>query len=97
MHRVLRPGGRALIIDLRNDASIEDINARVKDMELGAVNSAITRMIFRHFLLKRAYGREEFERMAARSRFGGCQIQLDAIGLEVTLTKQGQAGGSHGP
>ena len=51
-------------------------------------------MIFRHFLLKRAYRREDFERMAAHSRFGGCQIQLDAIGLEVALTKPGQADGS---
>src|SRR5262245_6764354 len=35
MHRVLRPGGKALILDLRSDASPEGINACVTGMHLG--------------------------------------------------------------
>ena len=30
LHRVLKPGGQALIVDLRKDASMDDINAYIK-------------------------------------------------------------------
>src|SRR5262249_26870403 len=48
MHRVLRPGGKALIIDLRPDASSEAINAEVKKMGLGWFNSWLTQLAFKH-------------------------------------------------
>jgi len=38
-------------------------------------------------LLKSAYTREEIERMAAASRFGGCEIASDGIGFELRLIK----------
>ena len=38
MCRVLKPGGRGLIIDLRKDASVESINHEVDGMRLNAVN-----------------------------------------------------------
>jgi len=87
MYRVLRPGGRALIIDLSKAASPADINAGVNSMQLGLVNSAITKLVFKHMLLKRAYRQEDFKRMTHESRFGSCQIRVDGIGLEVWLTK----------
>jgi ubiquinone/menaquinone biosynthesis C-methylase UbiE len=87
MYRVLRPDGRAVIIDLSKDASLTDINATVNSMQLGVVNSALTKFIFKHALLKRAYRREDFKRMAHQSRFGSCEIRVDGIGLEVWLTK----------
>ncbi len=87
MHRVLRPGGRALLLDLRKDAPADAIRAQVKDMGLGWFNSLLTRLIFKHMLLKRAYTREQFGQMAARTPFKACDVRLDGIGLEVTLTK----------
>src|SRR6266496_2042038 len=42
-YRILKPGGTALIVDLRRDASIEDINEEVKKMKLNALNSFLTR------------------------------------------------------
>ena len=57
MHRVLKPGGRALIFDLRKDASMDDINAYIKQSDLGWANSAIYKVTFRHVLLPRAYSR----------------------------------------
>src|SRR5271156_644843 len=53
MHRVLKPGSRALIVDLRSDASTEAINAYVQTMGIGPVNRWITRFTFKHMLLKR--------------------------------------------
>src|SRR5262245_42630777 len=55
MHRVLAPGGKALILDLRPDASPEAIDAHVRGMRLGWLNAMITRWVFRHSLVKRAY------------------------------------------
>lgn len=87
MYRVLKPGGRALIIDLRRDASIESINKVVKDMKLSPVNGLVTKLTFRLMLLKRAYTRPEFEQMAAQTKFGKAEMREDGIGLEVSLKK----------
>jgi ubiquinone/menaquinone biosynthesis C-methylase UbiE len=87
MYRVLKPGGRAVVIDLRRDASLEAINAHVKGMGLGWFNSLLTKWAFKHMLLKRAYSEEEFRQMAAQTPFKGCDIRRDLIGLEVSLAK----------
>ena len=87
MHRVLRPGGEALIIDLRRDTSKEAINQGVNRMQVGAVNAMITKMTFRFMLLKRAYTKMEFEEMISGIGFSEVQIREDLLGLEITLRK----------
>jgi ubiquinone/menaquinone biosynthesis C-methylase UbiE len=87
MRRVLWPGGKALIIDLRRDAPKETIDAYVNKMNIGAVNSVVTKLTFRLMLLKRAYTRDEFERFIAESGFGKSEIQETPIGFEITLLK----------
>jgi ubiquinone/menaquinone biosynthesis C-methylase UbiE len=87
MYRVLKPGGRALIIDLRRNASMQSISQAVQGMHLGAVNAMITRMTFRFVLLKRAYTREEFQQFLAQTKFGPIDIREDLIGLELALTR----------
>lgn len=87
MHRVLKPGGEAWIIDLRGDARPDEIDAHINEMGLGRFDALLTRWTFRHMLIKRAYTAEQFRSMAAASRFGGCAIETSRIGLEVTLRK----------
>ncbi len=87
MYRVLKPGGESIIFDLRGDVRPEEIDAYVKGSGLGRFDAFMTRFIFRHTLIKRAYTSEQFRHMAAASRFGSCTIQGDSIGLEVTLRK----------
>jgi ubiquinone/menaquinone biosynthesis C-methylase UbiE len=87
MHRVLKPGGKAMIFDLRPDASSEAIDAEVKKMGLGWFNSLLTKLVFKHSLVKRAYSQEQFRRMASQSPFKTCEIQEGPIGLAVALTK----------
>jgi ubiquinone/menaquinone biosynthesis C-methylase UbiE len=87
MHRVLKPGGKALILDLRPDASSEAINAEVKSMGLGWFDSLLTRLIFKYGLVKRAYSQEQIRQMAAQTPFQTCEIQEDGIGLAVAFRK----------
>jgi ubiquinone/menaquinone biosynthesis C-methylase UbiE len=87
MHRVLTPGGRALIVDLRKDASMDDINAYIKQSNLGWANSVIYRVTFRYLLLPRAYSRQEFGDMVSNSAFAGARIDASGIGFEITLQK----------
>jgi ubiquinone/menaquinone biosynthesis C-methylase UbiE len=87
MYRVLKPGGQALIIDLRRDASWADVSGAVNAMGLGAVNRAITKLTFRFMLLRNAYAREHIERMLTQTQFSGKEIVENGIGFEIRLTK----------
>jgi ubiquinone/menaquinone biosynthesis C-methylase UbiE len=87
MHRVLRPGGQALIIDLRGDASQKSINKAVSDMHLGTVNEILTKLAFRFMLLKRAYTKNEFERMISGTKFSAPEIQENLLGFEILLSR----------
>ena len=87
MCRVLKPGGRGLIIDLRGDASPESMNQAVDAMRLSTVNKVVTKLIFRHSLVKNAYTREQFQHMLAQASFGGVDIQQADIGFEIWMTK----------
>jgi ubiquinone/menaquinone biosynthesis C-methylase UbiE len=89
MHRVLKPGGRALIIDLRRDASSQSVRQAVEAMNLGSVNTIITKLTFRFILLKRAYTKPEFEELISHTKFAGVEIAENLTGLEVLLTKGG--------
>jgi ubiquinone/menaquinone biosynthesis C-methylase UbiE len=92
MHRVLSPGGRALIIDLRKDAPPDSVSRAVDQMRLGSVNTLLTKATFRFMLLKRAYTKRQFEHFLDQTQFGPIEIREDLIGLELTLHKERLAG-----
>lgn len=87
MYRVLRLGGRALIIDLRRDASRDSLKQAARGMKAGAVNQAIVYFTFRFMLTRRAYTKAEFEQMAGQTGFQTAEIRENLIGLEVLLEK----------
>ncbi|MBZ5676959.1 MAG: class I SAM-dependent methyltransferase [Acidobacteriia bacterium] len=90
MHRVLKPGGRALIIDLRKDASNESVAKEVDGMKLGAVNRVLTKATFRFMLLKRAYTKSDFEQMVSETHFDKVEIRDSLTQLEILLSKSPQ-------
>jgi ubiquinone/menaquinone biosynthesis C-methylase UbiE len=84
MHRVLRPGGVAVIQDLNPDATRADIAAEVGRMQLTALNRVATRLTL-GWLRRRAHSAAEFQSLAQRSTFGAAEIRTDGIGLKVRL------------
>jgi ubiquinone/menaquinone biosynthesis C-methylase UbiE len=87
MSRVLRPGGRALIIDLKADATPDSISQYIDAMGLSTVNRILTRLVLKTMLLKRAYTREQFQEMLWEVNFSNVEINEDAMGFEIWLTK----------
>ena len=87
MHRVLKPGGRAMIIDLRKDASWSSIKKAADGMHLGPVDGIITKLTFKFMLLPRAYTKRLFEQLISQTHFRKIQIEEDLIGLEILLRK----------
>jgi ubiquinone/menaquinone biosynthesis C-methylase UbiE len=87
MHRVLRPGGEATIVDLCKDTATDEIDRYVNQSGRSRVDAWMTKWTFRHVLLKRAYTKDEFMQMAKQSRFGTCQISPASVAFEVRFTK----------
>jgi ubiquinone/menaquinone biosynthesis C-methylase UbiE len=87
MYRVLRPGGTALVLDLRRDVSMSEIGRYFSSIGLSTINRWITLATFRFMLLKRAYTRDQFERMLADIPFRSKEIRSIDIGVELWLQK----------
>ena len=87
MYRVLRGGGMAVIQDMWKEAPDATIRQEVNAMQLGPVNAFMTGRTLR-MLRRRAYTKEQFERLATASAFDGCEIETSGIGIEVRLKKQ---------
>ena len=85
MHRVLKEGGTALIIDLRKDYSPRAVSDYCKNR--GFLSAAIVKLTFRTMLKSRAYTKESMMGLVAQSQFGQGEIRLDPIGFELWLRK----------
>jgi ubiquinone/menaquinone biosynthesis C-methylase UbiE len=87
MHRVLRPGAKGVIGDLRRDASMLDITNYVDSMGVNVVNGLFIKFTFRFMLLPRAYTADEFRQMLSRVPFARTWIEDVPVGLEVWFEK----------
>jgi ubiquinone/menaquinone biosynthesis C-methylase UbiE len=88
MYRVLRPNGVAVIVDLRHDASPEEIEQEVKGMGLSRLDEAFTRWTFKQMLLKSAYSIADLRAMIARTPFGSGRIDVSGVGFQAWLEKK---------
>jgi ubiquinone/menaquinone biosynthesis C-methylase UbiE len=87
MHRVLRSEGTAIIQDMWKEASNATIRDEVTQMRLSPLNAFMTQKALES-LRRRAYTREQFERLAATSAFGECTIATSGLNIEVRFTKR---------
>jgi len=87
MCRVLKPGGRAMIIDLRRDVSQKTINQYVDRLGVGFFSAWMMKLTFRFMLIKRAYTREQVSQFVALSPFGRYKLAENPIGFELWMYK----------
>src|ERR1017187_3400562 len=87
MHRVLRPGGTAVIQDMNRDASRADIAREVRGMRLSRVNAFMTRLTLSTMLRRRAYSPARFERLVALTPFRFCVTHVSGLALQGGLRK----------
>ncbi len=87
MHRVLRPGGVALVQDLSKSTTDAELDAEVARMNLGPV-ATFTAVRTLRGLRRRAYTPEQFRATVAESKFRTCEVTPDGIGLEVRMRKE---------
>jgi ubiquinone/menaquinone biosynthesis C-methylase UbiE len=86
MHRVMRPGGEAVIIDMRKDTPNDAIAAEVAKMRLGRIDAFVTRTIL-SLLRRRAYTKDDFARMLAATPFASGDVAEQPMGFEISLVK----------
>ena len=87
MHRVLRPGASGVIIDLRRDTRMSANREYVNGIGVGRISRWMTILTFRFMLLKRAYTRQEMEKMLAQVPFRRAEVQQNLLGMEVWFEK----------
>ena len=85
--RVLRPGGKALLIDMRRDVSIAEIRQYVQGLGVGRLNRWFMMFAFRNMLIKRAYHLYEIVSMAREAGWSDPRIDAAPMGFEAWMTK----------
>jgi ubiquinone/menaquinone biosynthesis C-methylase UbiE len=87
MYRVLQPGGKALVQDLRHDASTADINREVDAMGQNWLNTAFTKLTFSAMLLKNAYTEPQVQAFLREAGISNARVVTSGIGFEIWLEK----------
>jgi ubiquinone/menaquinone biosynthesis C-methylase UbiE len=87
MRRVLRPGGKALLIDMRRDAPIAEVKHYVQSLGVSRLNRWFMMLVFRTVLIKRAYPLAEIRRMAMEAGWPEPRIDPSHMGFEAWMTK----------
>ncbi len=88
MHRVLKPGGKAWISDLRRDVSNTTIDGFVQDtMKIRGLAGIFMKYTFKHTLRPRALTRAQFKELIAKAPFTKVEITENPMDLEALLDK----------
>jgi len=88
MCRVLKPGGKVWISDLRRDISDDAIDDFVlRSMKATGMTGAFMKRTFKSTLRPRAYTSGQFKELVAGTAFSSCSIKENLIDFEASLQK----------
>ncbi|MGI0013524.1 MAG: class I SAM-dependent methyltransferase [Nitrososphaera sp.] len=87
MHRVLRSGCTALIIDMNRNASDQQIEEYTENMGAEGIDKLFMKLMFKYFLRSGAYTKDEFINLISKTAFKEYNIKEEGIGFHVYLTK----------
>jgi len=88
MYRVLKPNGKACIMDLRRDVSFDAINKHINnDLNITGLNAWFTKIVFKTTLLKNAYTKSEIEQMVSQTSFTKLRIDEGTLDMDIWLEK----------
>ncbi len=87
MRRVLRPGGMALLIDMRRDVPVAEVKRYVDGLGVSRLNRWFMMVVFRGMLIKRAYPLEEIRRMAMEAGWAELRIDPSPMGFEAWMNR----------
>jgi ubiquinone/menaquinone biosynthesis C-methylase UbiE len=87
MRRVLRPGGTAMLMDMRRDVDLNEIRRYVNSLGVSRINRWMMMLTFRGMLIKRAYPLEEIRRMALEAGWADVRIESVPMGFSASTTK----------
>jgi ubiquinone/menaquinone biosynthesis C-methylase UbiE len=87
IRRVLRPGGTALLMDMKRDASVDEVRRYVDGLGVNRLNRWFMMLTFRGMLIKRAYPLEEIRRMASEAGWADLRIESVPMGFSAWTTK----------
>ena len=87
MHRVLKPGGTALIIDMNKNASKEQLEASTREMGEKGLEAFFMQVTFKYFLKKGAYRKDEFMGLISQTAFKNYDVKEKDISLFAHLQK----------
>ena len=87
MRRVLRPGGTALLIDMRRDVNVRELKRYVDGLGVNLLNRWFMMAVFLGMLIKRAYRLQEIRSMAIEAGWTDPRIDSSPVGFEAWLTR----------
>jgi ubiquinone/menaquinone biosynthesis C-methylase UbiE len=87
MRRVLRSGGHAMLIDMRRDVSVPELQRYVNGLGVSRLNRWFMMLSFRGMLIKRAYPIKEIRRMAVEAGWADPRIDTSPLGFAAWTTK----------
>jgi ubiquinone/menaquinone biosynthesis C-methylase UbiE len=87
MRRVVRPGGTALLIDMRRDVSAAAVKDYVDGLDVGRLNRWFMLLVFHTMLIRRAYPLDAIRSMAAEAGWVDPRIEVTPVGFEAWMSK----------
>jgi ubiquinone/menaquinone biosynthesis C-methylase UbiE len=84
MHRVLKPGGMTLIMDLNRKASVKSTKKVAEKMGLKGITAFVAGAIQRSV----SYSKNEYEAFISKSEFKNYEIRNTEMGFSLYLKKQ---------